>query len=176
MNAAERERIFEALFKSHFRDLTRFVFGYVNDEEAAKDIVHDAFLAIWQKLEFLDASYPMHPYLYTLCRNGALDYLKHLRVVNENERELSAHLQSEAEEEKIQLEKRIEQVKEKLLLLPDKQREALQKYFLEGKKYKEVAEELGIAVNSVKTHIFRGLNALRQHLREDLILYFLLQA
>ena len=86
MNAAERERIFEALFKSHFRDLTRFVFGYVNDEEAAKDIVHDAFLAIWQKLEFLDASYPMHPYLYTLCRNGALDYLKHLRVVNENER------------------------------------------------------------------------------------------
>ena len=67
-------------------------------------------------------------------------------------------------------------MKEKLLLLPDKQREALQKYFLEGKKYKEVAEELGIAVNSVKTHIFRGLNALRQHLREDLILYFLLQA
>lgn len=174
MDAAERKRIFEALFKSHFRDLTRFVYGYVNDEEAAKDIVHDAFLAVWQKLEGLDASYSMRPYLYTLCRNGALDYLKHLRVISENERELSTHLQAEADEDKEQLEKRIEQVKEKLALLPAQQREALQKYFLEGKKYKEVAEELGIALNSVKTHISRGLNSLRHDLREDLILYLLL--
>ena len=162
------------MFKSHFRDLTRFVYGYVNDEEAAKDIVHDAFLAVWQKLEGLDASYSMRPYLYTLCRNGALDYLKHLRVISENERELSTHLQAEADENKEELEKRIEQVKEKLALLPAQQREALQKYFLEGKKYKEVAEELGIAVNSVKTHISRGLNSLRHDLREGLILYLLL--
>ena len=34
---------FESLFKSHFGDLVGFVCSYVNDEEVAKDIVHDVF-------------------------------------------------------------------------------------------------------------------------------------
>ena len=37
---------FESLFKSHFGDLVGFVCSYVNDEEVAKDIVHDVFLEI----------------------------------------------------------------------------------------------------------------------------------
>lgn len=37
---------FESLFKSHFGDLVGFVCSYVNDEEVAKDIVHDVFLVV----------------------------------------------------------------------------------------------------------------------------------
>lgn len=175
MDEAEKKRIFEVLFKSHYEDLTRFVFGYVNDGEVAKDIVHDVFLVIWQRLEYLYAFDSMNYYLYILCRNRALDYLKHLRIVSENEQDIRDHLRTQAKEEVEQVDERIELVKKKLELLPTQQRETLKKHFLEGKKYEEVAEELGIALNSVKTHIQRGLKSLRSDLREDLILYFLLK-
>ena len=47
------------------------------------------------------------------------------------------------------------------------------KCVVEGKKYKEVAEELDITVNTVKTHITRALKFLRDELQEDLIMLLL---
>ena len=38
------DKIFRELFDSHFGNLVGFVYGYVRDEELAKDIVHDTFL------------------------------------------------------------------------------------------------------------------------------------
>ena len=35
---------FEDLFNQYFEDLMRFVYGYVGNEEVARDIVHDVFL------------------------------------------------------------------------------------------------------------------------------------
>ena len=37
---------FEDLFNQYFEDLMRFVYGYVGNEEVARDIVHDVFLGI----------------------------------------------------------------------------------------------------------------------------------
>ena len=44
------------------------------------------------------------------------------------------------------------------------------KCFVEGRKYKDVADEMEISVNSLKTHISRGLKFLRNELREDVVL------
>lgn len=172
MEALDSNRIFESLFRSNFKDLIRFVYGYVNDTEVAKDIVHDVFLTVWRNREKLDDSYPMRPYLFTLCRNSALDYLKHLRVVSMNEQGLSRFFQEVADDREADVyEKRLVRMKEKLADLPEKQREVLLKCFVEGKKYKQAADEMNISVNSVKTHISRGLQYLRGELREDIIMF-----
>ena len=130
---------FESLFKSHFGDLVGFVCSYVNDEEVAKDIVHDVFLVVLKNQKKLDTSYSLKSYLFTLSKNYALNYLKHLRVVAMNEREV------------------------------------LMKCFVEGQTYKDVADEMGISVNSVKTHISRGLKFLRNELKEEMVMLFLLK-
>ncbi len=49
------------------------------------------------------------------------------------------------------------------------------KCFVEGQTYKDVAEEMGISVNSVKTHISRGLKFLRNELKEEMVMLFLLK-
>ena len=59
----------------------RQVYGYVRDEEVAKDIVHDTFLTFWNNRKRLDLSYSAKSYLFTLAQNYALNYLRHLRVV-----------------------------------------------------------------------------------------------
>ena len=160
---------FEDLFKSYLQDLMRFVCSYVNDEEVAKDIVHDVFFALLRNKKRLDVSYSMKSYLFTLARNYALNYLKHLRVVAMNEREVSDLLENAGEELGV-YEERLNRLNEKLAELPEKQREVLMKCFVEGRKYKDVADEMEISVNSLKTHISRGLKFLRNELREDVVL------
>ena len=160
---------FADLFKSYFQDLMRFVCSYVNDEEVAKDIVHEVFFALLRNKKRLDVSYSMKSYLFTLARNYALNYLKHLRVIAMNEREVSDLLENAGEELGV-YEERLNRLNEKLAELPEKQREVLMKCFVEGRKYKDVADEMEISVNSLKTHISRGLKFLRNELREDVVL------
>ena len=46
---------------------------------------------------------------------------------------------------------------------------------VEGKKYKETAEELGVSVNTVKTLLSGGLKQLRQQFSDALLLFFILE-
>lgn len=164
-------KMFETLFHLHFVDLMGFVNSYVKDEEVAKDIVHDVFLVLWNNRKRLDFSYSMKSYLFTLSRNYALNYLKHLRVVASNEREMTAFIES-TNDELEQREKRLFRLHEKLLLLPQKQQEILKKCFIEGKGYKDVAEEFGISLNTVKTHLSRALKFLREEMHDEVVLFF----
>lgn len=160
---------FESIFKLHFRDLMRFVCSYVNDEEVAKDIVHDVFYAVLTNRKRLDVSYSIKSYLFTLARNYSLNYLKHLQVVAMNEKEVVGMLENAGEELDF-YEERVDRLNKKLSELPERQREVLMKCFVEGRKYKEVADEMEISVNSLKTHISRGLKFLRDELKEDVVL------
>lgn len=59
--------------------------------------------------------------------------------------------------------------------LPDKTRIIVQKVLLEGKKYKEVAEECEVSVNTVKTLLNSGLRQLRSKFPNSLILLILIK-
>ena len=166
-------KTFEELFELHFTKLMGFVYNYVRDEEVAKDIVHDAFLTLWTNRKRLNPVYPVKSYLFTLAQNSALNYLRHLRVVTGNEQVVSELLEA-ANDDLNDYESRLVRLEEKLALLPAKQREVLVKCVVEGKKYKEVAEELGITLNTVKTHITRALKFLREELQEDVVMLFML--
>lgn len=90
-----------------------------------------------------------------------------------NERVVSEVLEASAEELD-DYERRLQRLEEKLELLSEKQREVLVKCVVEGRKYKEVAEEMDISLNTVKTHITRALKFLRDELQDDLVLLFML--
>ncbi len=69
----------------------------------------------------LDTSYSLKSYLFTLSKNYALNYLKHLRCRWMNEREVVEALQN-ADEELDDYEQRMAHLNEKLDELPEKQR------------------------------------------------------
>lgn len=59
--------------------------------------------------------------------------------------------------------------------LPEKTRIVVQKVLLEGKKYKEVADDCGVSVNTVKTLLGSGLKQLRSKFPNSVILFFLIK-
>lgn len=166
------QKDFEELFNHWFDDLMRFVCSYVHDEEVARDIVHDVFLSIWKNRGYLDLSWSLKSYLFTLARNYALNYLRHQKVIVLNQEELLYHSQ-ELQEELEQYDQAMLRLNEKLGQLPRKQKEVLIKCFVEGKMYKEIADELSISLNTVKTHLKRALKFLRDELNEEIILLLL---
>lgn len=163
---------FEKLFSKHFSNLTGFVYNYVRDEEIAKDIVHDAFLLLWNKRKCLNPVYPVKSYLFALAQHKALNYLRHLSVVKTSEYELETLFDSAAGELD-EHEKRLVRLEEQLCLLSEMQHDVLIKCVVEGKKYKDVAEELGISLNTVKTHLARALRFLRNELEDRVIMFFI---
>ncbi len=166
------QKDFEELFYRWFNDLMGFVYSYLHDEEVARDIVHDVFLTLWNNRTHLDTSWSLKSYLFTLSRNYTLNYIRHQKVIAHNESGLIRDSQ-EFQEEIEEYETTMERLREKLACLPGKQREVLVKCLVEGKMYKQVAEELNVSVNTIKTHIKRALAFLREQMQNDMILLFL---
>lgn len=164
---------FEEIFRLHFRSLCYYAMSLVNDEEAARDIVHDTFMTLWNGRHENDLSRPKKAYLTVLVRNQCFNYLEHLKVKDRHAQEeltlggIYADAYSEEEEELLEaILRRIDQ-------LPGKCAEVMRLCFVECKKYKEIAELLGISVNTVKTHVVTGLKILRDEFSDTLVLLFL---
>lgn len=166
---------FDTLYDLYYTELTRYVFSFVNDAEAARDLVHDLFLNLLKSRLKLDPARPVKAYLLTMARNQAFNYLKHQQVIASNERGIAEEY-GLGQEDTGDIEKRYERIRKKLDELPDKQREVVMKCCVEGKLYRETALELGISENTVKTHLMRAMRFLRGELREDFILLVLMSA
>lgn len=166
---------FDELFGLYYKELTRFVFGFVNDAEVARDLVHDLFFNLWKKRIQPDPDKSVKAYLYTMARNQAYNYLKHQQVVAMNEQGVMDEYRFRQEEPE-EIEERFERIRKKLGELPDKQYEVVIKCCVEGKLYRETALELGISENTVKTHLMRAMKFLRGELREDFILLVLMKS
>ncbi len=161
--------MFEALFRKHYESLLYHSLSIVSEEDVARDIVHDAFIYLWNHQKGLDFGYSLKSYLYKIVRNHSLNFLKHRKVEQKYKDDLSIH--SDESEFKIDVhQENIERLERNLENLTPRTREVIVKCFAGGLRYKEIAEELGISVNTVKTHIKNGLRNLRAGMDEDFIL------
>lgn len=165
---------FEALFRTHFRALCHFAFQLLRDEAFAKDIVQDAFVSYWNRREEV-SSHPsaIRNFLYSSVRNASLNALRHTRVVNAYLERQEADPAEEAEVEHAMIRSEVlAHIYEAIESLPEACRRISRMGYLEGLKNREIAAQLGVSVNTVKTQKKRGLELLR--LRLDPRYFFLL--
>ncbi len=99
--------------------------------------------------------------------NNARKYNRYNEV---DERILALFADDFYDEEEL-LQKR-NQLLAELKKLPEQEYNVLVKIILEDKKYKEVAEELHISINTVKTHLSRALKMLRRFNMTEILILF----
>ncbi|WP_018336661.1 RNA polymerase sigma-70 factor [Butyricimonas synergistica] len=165
---------FESIFKQHFTALCTHAMTFVNDLDTSKDIAHDVFLSVWNNRERIDFSRPILPYLFSLTRNRAINYLTHRKVED-------THVQQELVEEPTYTlpspdnrEELLRLIMERIDQLPERCSQVMKLCFIECKKYKEIADELNISVNTVKTHVTTGLKILREEFPPSLFLLLIM--
>lgn len=163
---------FEMLFKQYFKRLCFYAMSFLKDEEMAKDIIHDVFIGLWNNRSSVDFGQPMLPYLLNLVRNRCFNSLEHRKVCEKYARYQLTGENAHSVAYDSDYDMLIESVIGRIDRLPAVCREVMRLCFLEGKKYKEVADLLGISVNTVKTHISSGLRAVRTDFPDSLITLF----
>ncbi|HNP95441.1 MAG TPA: RNA polymerase sigma-70 factor [Cyclobacteriaceae bacterium] len=171
MNSGHQSQ-FEKLFRELFAPLCGFSMKYVHDLDEAKNLVHEAFIALWEKYETLPMDTNFRSYLYTAVRNKSLNYLRdrklHLSVSaveNHATDTASGKLMSDELEREIAL---------AINSLPERCRVIFEMSRFEELKYAEIADKLGISIKTVEAQMSKALSILRKHLADFLSLLFFL--
>lgn len=153
---------FEALFRANYTRLYFYALNIVNNPECAEDIVEDTFGYLWENYDRVVGDASPLPLLYSLVRNSCIDHLRHCDVKSRYESNITqtARVWEENMEDE-EHQERISKVMSAITQLPPQTRKVFEACFLHGKKYKEVAEEMDISINTVKTHISRALAFIR---------------
>ncbi len=160
------EQSFERLFRYYYEPLANFALKYLGDPNEAEEVVQEVFTYVWQKKGQLDIKTNPKSYLYGAVRNGCLNYLKHQKVANLYvQRALHGgdHFDQVDIMELSELESTIQQAIEKL---PPKCKEIFELNRFEGKRYKEIAEQLGISLKTVENQMGKALKVMREELKD----------
>ena len=160
-------QVYEVVFKKYYPLLVVFVVRHIGDEDVAKDIVQDIFFKLFESGHSLPDNFQLKSWFYRVARNAAVDYLRHLQVEDKYK-----FLMAEGMINIPDIDEEIdEQVYAKVNLaiesLPEQCRLIIKLNVLEGKKYQEIAEELGITINTIRTQVSRGYKKLREILAEE---------
>ena len=160
-------KTYEVVFKKYYPLLVVFIVRHIGDEDVAKDIVQDIFFKLFERGHSLPDNFQLKSWFYRVARNAAVDYLRHLQVEDKYK-----FLMAEGMINIPDIDEEIdEQVYAKVNLaiesLPEQCRLIIKLNVLEGKKYQEIAEELGITINTIRTQVSRGYKKLREILAEE---------
>lgn len=156
--------IFREIFDQYYLPVKSFAFRYVEDEEVIEDFVQDAFLSVWEKRAHFDYVVAIKSFLYTSVRNACVDYLRHQQVQRRNEPGLVMWFAEEGDEEFILEEEVHTMVYDAIKDLSGQSRRVVI-MTMEGASNLEIAKQLCISVNSVKTIKLRAYRVLRERLK-----------
>ncbi|PXX95390.1 RNA polymerase sigma-70 factor [Marinifilum breve] len=170
-----REIEFKKVFESYFPSLCVFANKFVRDEDLAKDLVQDVFVKIWNNETEFDSERSMKVYFYLATKNTCFDYLKKQKRRGFTE-ELNEEVQIEDDYvvNEIVREETYRQLEGAIELLPEKAREIL-RLNLQGLSNPEIAEELNVSINTVKTHKLHAFRKLRELFGEQYVIFLLVE-
>ncbi|MEZ0183793.1 sigma-70 family RNA polymerase sigma factor [Flavobacterium oncorhynchi] len=169
-------KVFEALYKEHFAFFSLVSFNIVKDKDAAKDLVQDFFMYLWEKEESLNFTISFKTYGTKAIKNLSLQHLEKTKTISLK----NAKIALPKSEEELAFENTEENKKPKIQTLIDKipqsRREIFISHVVEGLSYAEIAEDQNISINTVKTQMKRAYASLRDSkntLHLKFILYFI---
>lgn len=175
---------FEHFYINWYSRAKCFAREYVLSEEDAENITQDVFLDLYQKQALLNDQINQVAYLFTSVKNKCIDYLRRKLLEQETAQKLQEELDLslrmkfdslESFDTEWGSEQKLEDVIQKALdSLPERCREIFIKSKLEGKKQKEIAEELCISVKTVENQMTIAYKKLKEELKDylPLLLFF----
>lgn len=175
------EQAFSVLFFNYLPVLQIFATKFTKSDDAAEEIIQDAFLRVWLNRDKLAEVENVRAYLYKYVSNECLSYLrkklKEDKVIDAfTSKQPNSHNSTSEEINLNEITKIIAIAVEKL---PEQRKNIYQLSRRDGKSIPEIAEILNISPNTVKNALVISLKSIRLHLNQHgitfvfpLILFF----
>ncbi len=165
---------FEMLFRRYYKPLCNHAVRFVYSKEIAEDVVSEVFVNFWKKKHYENVSSSYRAYLYQAVRNTIYNHLKsefgkknnHGLYVDNVGKE--KELEFDTPQRILLFDELYQKIEQSVEAFPPQ----CQKVFLlsrfEGKKNREIAEELNIKIKTVEAHMMKALSMLKNSLSDYL--------
>lgn len=165
------EDAFCEFYAAYKNRLIYFAMRFLKSREYAEDIFQDAFAVVWQGRRFINPDASFSAYLYTIVRNRILNQLRDLSNQDKLREQIlsqAVNYTNETKDEIIANDLR-QFISRALQQLTPRQREIFQMSRERQMSHREIAEVLGISVNTVQESISISLRTLRTYLEKNSI-------
>ena len=173
-----------ASFKRLFDTYKNRVYGYVlaiaHSPYAAEEITQEIFIKLWLCQDILHEVDNLDGYIFTIARNRTLNYLRKAAYDTRLLRELQdrAMPQYNNVEDRAVVSEYEQLLRDALSRLSPQRRRVYQLSRDGGMNHEEIAEQLHLSRNTVKTHMVEALRFIRSYLGQHgsvlLLIFFLL--
>lgn len=174
---------FHYLYTEYYASLCIYANNFTRSKELAEEIVQDIFIELWEKQGFIKINSSLSSYLFVSVRNGCLNHLKHLLVVNKfndyytqklNEAQDFYTITQETGDSLLIAQELEEKINKEIELLPEKCRQIFLMSRVDCLKHKDIADKLGVSINTVHRQTSIALERIRKSLKDFLTLLLLL--
>jgi RNA polymerase sigma-70 factor (ECF subfamily) len=174
------EKSLEVLIKRYLKPIYAFAYRRIGDAQEAEDITQEVFVKVWRNLKRFNKEKKFKAWIFSIAKNACIDFLRKSRPALGGKKTLPFSF-FEKESGKNAL---IENLRDKSLpadklfefknivsfameKISLKYRLVLSMYYNDNLNFREIAQELGESINTIKSRHGRGLALLKKFLLES---------
>ncbi|WP_268223447.1 RNA polymerase sigma factor [Sinomicrobium oceani] len=157
------EKTYISLYNTYAKKLNNFVYYKCGDSKEAEDIVQESFVRLWKNCDNVPLE-KARSFLFTVANNLFLNIVAHRKVVLHYAREKPVGIDEESPQFVLEEKEYMDKLQTAISNLSEAQRTAFLMNRIDGLKYTEIAEALGISVKAVEKRIHKALVSLRNEI------------
>ncbi len=173
------EKAFASLYAGFYDKIYSVALMYLKAHQMAEDVTQQVFLKLWERRTSLESIQKVDAFLFITARNEIMNIFRRQSVQASYQafiRELFS--QEAATPEDLLIIKQKGRLMESIISkLPVRQQEAFRLSRFRGLSYEQIATEMNISLPTVKEHMSKALQHIREllltHKDELLLLFFL---
>jgi RNA polymerase sigma-70 factor (ECF subfamily) len=172
------EHSFGVLLEKHRNPVIHFVYRMVQDRAIAEELSQEVFLRVYRSRETYEPTARFTTWLFRIATHLALNWLRDGRKERGHQRlDAPIHSGKDGEkparevsdrkpsvEQRMVYESRLQEIRDAIAVLPDKQRAAVLMHKYEEMEYAQIATVLECSESAVKSLLFRAYESLRARL------------
>ena len=155
------EKIYTSIFREYSDTLHNYLYYKTGNRDLAYDLTQEAFTRLWQncaKVLFNSAK----GYVFKTANNLLLNEYDHQKVVLRHQQKPTTSHTNENPEYILEEKELKAELEAAIAALPEKQRVVFLMSRIDKKKYREIAEALGISKQAVEKRMYNALGTLRK--------------
>ena len=159
------EKGLDFFFNRYYSQLISYSNSLTNNHSIAQEITSEAFVKLWKTKETIEEWRKVRFLLYRIVYNASIDFLREQKTLKRNTKDL-LYRTEQSEIPVLHKLIEVETYNQLYLLLQNlspRARQIFRMFYFQNKAIKQIAKELGISVNTVKTQKQRAIQTLREY-------------
>ncbi len=154
---------FERAFDLYYTNVRNFLYYKTSQQGLAEDVAQDAFVKLWETRDKIDKN-SIKAYVFTIANNLAINQLKRDQLKFKFLKLQVDKKDIKTPEYLLEMQEFDEKLQDTLAKVPDGAREVFLMNRIDGLKYREIAEMLGLSMKAVEKRMSRALAILREEI------------